>query len=151
MKTLNDILAAHDQEVQATTAGSIMHERLRNVVIDGDTVTGDQDLIEKIIVKPELVPFFTATSKTEVPIAGILDGDFVSRRLDRIKIDDATKEIWVLDYKTDTDSQRFHDKYIAQIHEYVALLHMIYPGYKIRAYILWTHDFSLENITLKSV
>ena len=65
MKTLNDILAAHDQEVQATTAGSIMHEGRRMYMSVNDrcgppyTIVFDDDY-EKLcpwadVVKTEAV------------------------------------------------------------------------------------------------
>ena len=56
------------------------------------------------------------------------------------------KTVYVMDYKTDTDKAINHNKYIAQVREYVALLRAIYPDYTIIGYILWTHDFSLEKI-----
>ena len=84
--------------------------------------------------------------KTEVPIAGTINGRFISRRIDRLFTDDENKRVYVLDYKTDTDRAAFHDKYVEQINEYKTLLRDIYPNYEIRGYILWLHDFSVEEI-----
>ena len=83
---------------------------------------------------------------TEVPVAGYINGRFVSRRIDRLVINDDKKEVSILDYKTDVDKSTFHDKYVAQIKEYVTLLYGIYPEYKIHAYLLWLNDFSLEEV-----
>ena len=55
----------------------------------------------------------------------------------------------IIDYKTDVNRDTFYALYVAQVREYVMLLGMIYPEYKIDAYILWIHDFSLEKIGLK--
>ncbi|MCL2339277.1 MAG: hypothetical protein FWC51_05000 [Proteobacteria bacterium] len=58
----------------------------------GKTIYGNPDLIEKIIKNPEIARFFTAAPgvkiRTEVPIAGTIDGRFVSRRIDRMIIYD---------------------------------------------------------------
>lgn len=151
MKTLNDIIGTYAQERFATTAGTQMHNRLRRVVIDGDNTTGDSELVAQILAHPELVPFFSSASRCEVPIAGILNNEFISRRLDRLLIDEVARTIRVLDYKTDTDTHRFYTKYIAQIQEYISLLKMIYSDYDIQGYILWTHDFSLEKVPVKQL
>ena len=66
--------------------------------------------------------------------------------IDRLVINDDKKEVSILDYKTDVDKSTFHDKYVAQIKEYVTLLYGIYPEYKIHAYLLWLNDFSLEEV-----
>lgn len=149
MTTLHNILSAHDSVVFATTHGTQMHARLQNVVIDGNITRGDSELVEKIQNVPDLLPFFTPNSRVEVPIAGTINNRFISRRIDRMVIDDISKNIDVLDYKTDTDYNVFRDKYISQLREYVTLLRTIYPDYTIGAYILWTHDFSLEKLPIK--
>ena len=151
MTTLNDILSAHDRTHFATSRGAQTHTRLQNIVIDVANTRGDSELIQLIQSKPELVPFFVASTMTEVPIAGTTNNRFISRRIDRLVIDKATKTIKILDYKTDVDRTVFHDKYVIQLREYAGLLRAIYPDYKILAYILWTHDFSLENVPVKSL
>ncbi len=151
MNTLNDIFNTYSQERFATSAGTEMHNRLRRIVIDGDNASGDPELVSKILAHPKLIPFFSATSRTEVPVAGIVNGEFISRRLDRLLIDDKNHKIHILDYKTDTDSRRFYAKYIAQLCQYVELLAKIYPDYEILGYILWTHDFSLEKVPTKQL
>ena len=151
MTTLNDILSAHDRTNFATSRGTQTHARLQNIVIDGANTHGDFELIQQIKSRPELLPFFTLTAGTEVPIAGTINNRFISRRIDRLVIDDTNKTIQILDYKTDTDRTAFHDKYVIQLREYARLLHAIYPDYNITAHILWIHDFSLENVPVKSL
>lgn len=146
MKTLYDILKQCEQTRFATDAGTQMHKRLQLVMIDGNETSGDPDLVARISAKTELLPFFCTSAKTEVPIAGTIKGRFVSRRIDRLVVDTPNKTVYVMDYKTDTDKAINHNKYIAQVREYVALLRAIYPDYTIIGYILWTHDFSLEKI-----
>ena len=61
-------------------------------------------------------------------------------------IDDTTKTVRVLDYKTDTDTEKFRQKYVAQLKEYIELLKQIYLGYRITGHILWLHNWTLERI-----
>jgi len=129
----------------AIKSGKIMHAKLQSVFVDD--MSGDTDLVEKIKQSsPELQRFFCRASRPEVPIAGIIDGHFVSRRIDRMVVDDDTKNVYILDYKTDIDTEKFRPKYIAQLHEYKSLISQIYPDYKISCYILWLHDWRLEKI-----
>lgn len=151
MTTLHNILSVHDATQHATAHGTQMHTRLQHVVIDGDNTRGDTELVKYVCSNPELTPFFAPCARTEVPIAGTINNRFISRRIDRLVIDDTNKTIQILDYKTDTDRTAFHDKYVIQLREYARLLHAIYPDYKITAHILWIHDFSLENVPVKSL
>lgn len=102
--------------------------------------------MERIHSVPGLDAFFAAGSRCEVPVAGFINGKFISRRIDRMRVDDAQKSVAVLDYKTDTDKSARHGEYVAQLREYAALLRRIYPGYKISAHILWMHDWCMERI-----
>ena len=141
-KIINDIAS----QKHATDAGTHMHDLLRQIKIDGAVQSGDADIVSRLLRLSELLPLFSSAAKTEVPVAGIVRGKFVSRRFDRMLIDGAGRCVYVLDYKTDTDKNVYHDKYIAQLREYTELARQIYPGYKILAQILWTHDWTVESI-----
>lgn len=130
----------------ATRAGTDMHERLRKIVIDGDVARGDAALIARIQAYPRLTEYFGPRARTEVPVAGTINGRFISRRIDRMIVDAAAKTIKILDYKTDMDRRARRDKYKNQLQEYRDLLGAIYPGFTISAAILWTHDWTLEII-----
>lgn len=143
---LHEFIKKQDAEKYATQNGRAIHAKLQFVRIGSDTV-GDADLIENIMAGgAELQSFFDDNAQTEVPIAGIIDGRFISRRIDRLAVDDTMKTVRVLDYKTDAAPEKFRSKYIAQIREYTALLKQIYPDYKIIGYILWLHDWRLEKL-----
>lgn len=143
---LNDFVKNAQSVEFATRSGRQVHAKLQGVRI-GPAPSGDADLVAKIMQSgSELSVFFSEQSQTEVPIAGIVDGHFVSRRIDRLILDDAAKIVRILDYKTDTDTQKFRQKYIAQLHEYADLLRQIYPDYKILCYILWLHNWTLERL-----
>ena len=87
-----------------------------------------------------------SNAKTEVPIAGKLNGVFISRRIDRLVIDNNGKTIRFLDYKSDTDKNVLRDKYVRQLKEYAELLRSAYPDYKIAGFILWLHDWQLDEV-----
>ncbi len=143
---LKSFISKKESEKFAMDTGRAMHSKLQFVKL-GEHPTGDPEIIEKIMNScDELKSFFCETSKTEVPIAGFIKGQFVSRRIDRMVIDDKNKTIQVLDYKTDLDKNTFREKYIAQVHEYVQLLKMIYPDYTITCALLWVHTWELELI-----
>lgn len=143
---IKSILTANDNVKFATDVGTRMHARLGHVVIDVDKISGDADLIEKINSVPGLPHLFSAQSQVEVPIAGTIAHRFVSRRIDRLLVDTEQRVVCVLDYKTDTNHDLFHDAYVAQLREYGTLLAQMYVGYKIFRYILWTHDWVLESV-----
>ena len=146
MTTLNNILSNHEQHTHATRTGTKMHALLQHIVIDANYQHGDDTLIQKIKQNLAIVRFFTAAAKTEVPIAGFINGKFISRRIDRLLINHTNKQIDIIDYKTDINRDNYIDNYKIQLREYAQLLHKIYPSYSVNCYILWTHDFSLENI-----
>ena len=149
MMMLNKILANKNNTKHATDNGTKMHKMLQHIVIDNNTEIGDSNLISPIKKHPDLLRFFDKNAKTEVPIAGTINGRFVSRRIDRLCIDSVDKHIDIIDYKTDINHETFYTMYLSQVREYCALLKELYPGYHIDAYILWTHDFSLEKISIK--
>lgn len=143
---LCDFIANQHRAKHATAAGTNMHERLRTIVIDGATTRGDTTLISHIINNPNLVEYFAPHARTEVPIAGTINGKFISRRIDRMITDAATKRIKIMDYKTDTDCGARRVIYKKQLGEYCDLLKKIYPDFVVTATILWTHNWTLEEI-----
>ncbi len=144
--TLRDLLKQQDATQFATDAGTRAHRRMQQIMIDGNITHGDVDTVARVKSHPELLPFFVANAQTEVPVAGIIRGKFISRRIDRMVTDDTTKQILVMDYKTDVSPNRFHVAYCAQVREYMELLRAIYPEYTVLGYILWLHDFRLESV-----
>ena len=145
-QNLNDFLKSQEQKDYAVQTGMSVHAQMQNIIVDKTVEYGDKDIIDLIKTRPDLQPFFTASAQTEVPIAGIIHGKFVSRRIDRLIINHDTKTIDFIDYKTDTNKTTFVEKYRIQITEYAELLHSAYPNYKINGYILWLHDWQLDKI-----
>lgn len=146
-QNLNDFLQTERAKSYAIASGTDMHAKMQHVIIDEKKGNhGDSDIIEKIQKRPDLTLFFGVNAKTEVPIAGKINGVFVSRRIDRLILDEITKTIQFIDYKTDINKTEFVEKYIRQIKEYAELLHSAYPDYKISGFILWLHNWDLVRV-----
>ncbi|MBO4480312.1 MAG: hypothetical protein J5742_01640 [Alphaproteobacteria bacterium] len=145
---LNELLQKKLHQDYATSTGVVMHSRMQNIFFDsmGKASDGNADIIKKISKNPELVEYMGPNSKTEVPIAGYINGRFVSRRIDRLYVNLSKKIVVVLDYKTDIDKVCFRDKYTEQLREYRSLLMDIYPYFNITCKILWLNDFTLETV-----
>lgn len=145
-KNIREILSKRTSQQFATEVGTETHKKMQKIVIDGDLIIGNNTLIQQIKLKKKLLQFFTKGSQTEVPLAGVINGKFISRRIDRLVKNDDTKNIVFLDYKTDTNKNIFREKYISQMKDYKELLKKIYPGYSVRGLILWLQDFTTEEI-----
>lgn len=144
---IRDLLRLRDGQIFATNAGTKMHARLKRIFIDDETATMDKELVGYISANPILRSFFTKDSLTEVPVAGFIDGKFISRRIDRMLINHDHKSVLIMDYKTDINPVLRRNGYKAQLDEYAKLLRKIYPDYTIRKFILWTHTWTSEEIS----
>ena len=87
----------------------------------------------------------TAGSRAEVPIVGRLDRApgspvMVSGQIDRLAVTDS--EVLIADYKTDQPAPRriedVPESYLVQLALYRAVLARLYPGYSVRAILVWT-------------
>ena len=144
---LRNFLLLRRNQKSATAAGTSRHLQMQHIIIDGETEQGNTAVIAKVKAVPALLPLFSAVARTEVPVAGMINGKFVSRRLDRLLVNDADKAVIFLDYKTDIDKNLFREKYSFQMNEYTKLLQNIYPDYSVTGLILWLHDFTIEKIS----
>ena len=140
--TLRTLLREYDNKKHATDAGVATHKKMSLVNLKD----ADNDIVQQINSHPELSMFFVSNAQTEVPIAANINGRFVSRRIDRMVVDDDKHVVHILDYKTDVNKSAFHDNYIAQVREYMSIISKIYPKYKVYGYILWLHDWTLEKL-----
>ncbi len=142
---LRDLLNKNQNRDFATSHGNRTHARLAMIKIDGANTTGDPGLVAHISSNQKLSFLFGPTSIPEAPIAGNIRGMFISRRIDRLLVDHTAKQIHILDYKTDIDQNTLRDKYTAQLRTYAEIMANIHPGYAIHKYILWTHNWELEE------
>jgi ATP-dependent helicase/nuclease subunit A len=119
--------------------GTDFHRKLQFLKLDDEGKTA-----EKIRKTPALSRFWAPGSRAEAPIAGMMGGQFYSFRIDRlIETEDAVE---FLDYKTDS-TRANRDEYAEKLKKYAAMLSKIHPSKTIRAYILWLHDWSLDEIS----
>ena len=90
---------------------------------------------------PDFAPVFAPGSRAEVPLVGIVGGDVVSAQIDRLVVCDA--DVMIVDYKTNRppprDVEGTPKAYRRQMSIYRAALAQMYPGKKVRCFILWTN------------
>ena len=145
---LCDLIAQQTKAKFATDAGTAMHAKMQHIVIMPDACTGDPDIIAHLRALPEILDLFAPDARTEVPVAGTISGKFISRRIDRLRVDGAAQTVHFIDYKTDLDPDARRDAYMIQMREYAQLLQKIYPGYQISGHLLWMHNWTLEPIRI---
>ncbi|MCL1786087.1 MAG: PD-(D/E)XK nuclease family protein [Alphaproteobacteria bacterium] len=130
--TIHEILELRKKKKMATAHGAAIHKQLQAAApMEQIRAAG----IERM---------FDEHSRAEVPIAGNINGKFISRRIDRLRI--TPDKIEFLDYKTDADKSERMPQYTAQMREYAALLSAAYPGRSTAGYILWLCDWTLEKV-----
>ncbi len=143
---IHALLSERDRAQRATDMGTHTHKKMQHIFIGGDTEQGDPNHIAHIKQNPSLLKFFGPQSRAEVPVAGTVNGRFISRRIDRLFTDPVAKIVEILDFKTDINKDKYHDNYVYQLREYITLMRQIYPDFTVRAHILWTHDWTLESV-----
>ena len=98
-----------------------------------------------VIAAPGLAALFAPGSLAEVPLVAEIDHPgrgriMISGRLDRIAVRD--DEVLIADYKTNrpvpADVDGADPAHIAQLAAYRAGLAAIYPGRRVRAFLIWT-------------
>lgn len=143
---ITDLINKNLQIEYATTTGRKTHMQMQKVFYTSNGWVGDENIINRLLNVPELKEFMGPLSRTEVPIAGTVDGRFISRRIDRLYVNNDTRKVVILDYKTDIDKKIFFEKYRVQLKEYYELLKQVYNGFNVECKILWLNDFTLENV-----
>lgn len=146
VNTLREFLSEYDNTQFATKRGTEMHDKMRVVHMVGGELCGDDEIVKNIKKRPELMQFFGENSRAEVPVATEINGRFISRRIDRLVVDDEKRSVYVIDYKTDVDKAAFQQKYVAQVQEYVCIIKKIYQKYKVFGFILWLHDWTVQSV-----
>lgn len=143
---LNKIMHDIESAEFATAAGTDMHAQMAKIRFQNGDFVGPADIVSKIKTHTELSEIMGPLSRSEVPLAGYVDGVFLSRRVDRLYVNKDTKTVVVLDYKTDANKKKYYEKYRVQLMEYYKLLKEIFPDFNIKCKILWLNDFTLENV-----
>jgi ATP-dependent helicase/nuclease subunit A len=95
----------------------------------------------RLLRHPDFAPLFGPKSRAEVALAGRIDGSNVVRQVDRLCFRD--NEIWVVDYKSNRPPPAaaldVPQAYRRQLAEYRRLLQDLYPGRRVRTFLLWSY------------
>ncbi|MBM6579155.1 double-strand break repair helicase AddA [Microvirga sp. BT689] len=105
-----------------------------------------------VLDHPDLKPLFGKGSRAEAPIAGrVMTAEgaiMVSGQIDRLAVLD--EEVLVADFKTTARPPRPGQtpprSYVAQLALYRALLAEIYPGRRIRTFLVWTSGPAIHEL-----
>lgn len=108
--------------------------------------------ITKILNNDNFAPLFSAPSRAEVPLTGLLpDGRLISGQIDRLLITD--DQILIVDFKTNrpppNDPEDVPQIYYNQLKSYADVLQSIYPNRAIKCALLWTDGPNLMPINLE--
>ena len=149
-KLLETLPALHPDK-RAAAAASWLAQPAHDLNADAQALILQETL--NVLLNPEFADLFSTDSLAEVALSGVIGGQVVSARLDRLAVSDT--HVTVVDYKTNrpapTDPQNVPEQYLRQMALYRALLSAIYPGREIRCVLLWTdgpHMMVLDDAIL---
>ncbi|HVJ52410.1 MAG TPA: double-strand break repair helicase AddA [Aliidongia sp.] len=101
-----------------------------------------------VLRHPDFAPLFGPGSRAEVPVVGLIDGQALSGRLDRLVVTES--QVLIVDYKTNRppplEIGKVSPAYLVQLRAYRAALERIYPGKRIRTLLLWTDGPRLMEV-----
>jgi ATP-dependent exoDNAse (exonuclease V) beta subunit len=86
-------------------------------------------------------PFFYCGQALVFTEKEIVDTDGRTRRLDRLIVH--TDEVWITDFKSSKDSD---GQYWRQVGEYMAVVRQMYPGHKVRGYLVYLDTAEVEAV-----
>jgi ATP-dependent helicase/nuclease subunit A len=110
--------------------------------------------IQKVITilkDPKYASFFSDDSQSEVSITGVVDGETILGRIDRLCITET--EIIILDYKTGEiprSEKEIPSLYRQQLLIYGRILSTLYPDHKCRLMLLWTEGPLIMEMSMDS-
>jgi ATP-dependent helicase/nuclease subunit A len=105
-----------------------------------------------VLESPAHSGLFGPRSRAEVPVIGMIEGRkgpvVVSGQVDRLVVHD--DEVLIVDFKTNRpppkDPAGVPSLYLGQMAAYRAVLERIYPGRKIRCFLLWTENLACMEL-----
>lgn len=104
---------------------------------------GDAKLVADVLgvlEAPALAPLFGQGSRAEQSLAGVVDGQVITGRVDRLAV--LPGEVLVADYKTSRAVPEAAEDvpllYVRQLAAYRALLRLIYPAHRVRCVVIYT-------------
>ncbi|MBB4210949.1 DNA helicase/exodeoxyribonuclease V subunit A [Rhodothalassium salexigens DSM 2132] len=108
--------------------------------LDAATVDAWWAEIEAVLDDPAFAPLFGPGSRAEVAVAGVVDGQTIAGRVDRLAVLD--RRVLVADFKTNrpppTDPRDVPVAYRRQLMQYAAALARVFPDRRIEPVLVWT-------------
>lgn len=149
LETLPELDVSHRRDAAAAWLAQPAHE------LDADQQAAILNETLSVLENPDFADLFAPDSLAEVALSGVMGGQVISARLDRLAVNDT--DVTVIDYKTNrpapTDPANVPEQYLRQMASYRALLEGIYPGRRIRCVLLWTdgpHVMTLDDDILRA-
>ncbi len=96
---------------------------------------------KSIINNPDFNFIFNNKSQAEIEVSGYVDGQLVNGKIDRLIIDEQSKNIYIIDFKTHQnikDENLIFENYKPQMFLYYKLIKMAYTEYLVKPAILLT-------------
>ena len=136
--------------------GVVMHKLFERIVVvddvdsaieslerDGEDVEGLRSEVEAILAIEGVAELFDSKWKV-MNEAEIFDGNGKAYRPDRVMINEATREVVVVDYKFGEYNEELHQRYSHQVGRYVRLIGDM--GYDARGYLLYAKERRLFSL-----
>lgn len=104
--------------------------------------------VESVLEHPDFSDLFGPSSQAEAPLVGFLSEQALSGQVDRLAI--VGEEVWIADYKTNrpvpAGPEQTPEIYRRQMSLYRHAAESLWPGRKIRCFLLWTDGPSLMEV-----
>jgi ATP-dependent helicase/nuclease subunit A len=98
------------------------------------------DAVIAVLEHPDLAPLFAPGSRADQALTGLVDGQVVTGRIDRLAI--SPGQILIADYKTSRTPPGMPEQapvlYLRQLAAYRAVLRRLYPDRPVRCALVWT-------------
>jgi ATP-dependent helicase/nuclease subunit A len=134
LQTLPDLAPSE----RAEAARRFLARRQHGLAADEAAAIAAETLL--LFDDPAARALFGPDALAEVPLTGLVGDTAFSGQVDRLAI--TPEEILVIDYKTNRapprDAGATPPLYVAQMAAYRALLRAIYPGRRVRCFLMWT-------------
>ena len=140
----------------ARQLGVVMHRLFERIVVvddvdsaieslerEGEDVEGLRSEVEAILAIEGVAELFDLKWKV-MNEAEIFDGNGRAYRPDRVMINEATREVVVVDYKFGEYNEELHQRYSRQVGRYVRLIGDM--GYNARGYLLYAKERRLFSL-----
>ena len=115
---------------------------LARPALELDTAQQQETLVETLAVlsHPDFQDLFGPGSLAEVPVVGLIEGQALSGRIDRLVVTEG--QVIIVDYKTNRPPSRDISTvpvpYLEQLQAYRQALVRVYPDKQVRCFLLWT-------------